>query len=300
MTNKEAMTRLTFLVSTLYRLGSFQPRNCPYCGSGDTVLLQRKKLLLELRRCRNCFLMYRYPKDDLQTNVNFYQADYQQGMTTEIPTPEQLAHFLATNFRGSEKDLSQNVRIVKEQVESGRLLDYGCSWGYGVYQFRQAGYDAIGFEISKPRAAYGRKHLKVEIIDVFAELDNLEPASFDVIHCSHVLEHLPELQGVFTTFRKLLKPSGALVIFVPNAGGKNARELGVGWGPMICEKHCLALDARFFMHNLPAFGFAPSFGGFPYYLSLVSYDTVQSADGALDGDELLVVARTAARREFDA
>ena len=37
----------------------------------------------------------------------------------------------------------------------------------------------------------------------------------------------------------------------PNAGGKDARELGVKWGLMICEKHCLALDATFFAHNLP-------------------------------------------------
>ena len=171
--------------------------------------------------------MYRYPKDEVSSNRDFYQTDYQQGMTTEMPAPAELSDLLASSFRGSEKDLSVDVRIVQEQRESGRLLDYGCSWGYGVYQFRQAGYEAIGFEISKPRAEYGRKHLQVEIIDAFAGLDALEPGSFDVIHCSHVLEHLPELRSAFAIFQRVLKPSGILVIFVPNAGGKKACELGV-------------------------------------------------------------------------
>ena len=238
--------------------------------------------------------MYRYPKDEVSNNLDFYQTDYQQGMTTEMPAPAELSYLLASSFRGSEKDLSVDVRIVQEQRESGRLLDYGCSWGYGVYQFRQVGYDAIGFEISKPRAEYGRKHLQVEIIDAFAGLDALEPGSFDVIHCSHVLEHLPELRSAFAIFQRVLKPSGILVIFVPHAGGKKARELGVRWGPMINEKHCLALDAAVFAHTLPRYDLSPVFGSSPYNLPLVPYESAEQVEKALTGDELLVIARPVA------
>jgi SAM-dependent methyltransferase len=187
--------------------------------------------------------------------------------------------------------LSGKVRIVREQKERGRLLDYGCSWGYGVYQFEQVGYEAMGFEISQPRAAYGRKHLHVMILSSAAALADLPPASFDVIHTSHVLEHLPTLMHPFATFRRLLKPSGILVIFVPNAGGKLARELGVEWGPMISERHCLALDATFFAHNLPKYELCPVFGSSPYRGPLAAYESAQQAQRTLAGDELLVVAR---------
>ncbi len=294
------MARPTFLLSTLRRLACGQSRNCPYCNSGNTVLLQRKKVLLELRRCLNCFLMYRYPKDDLKTNLAFYQRGYRQGMTTEMPEAAELARLLATNFRGTEKDLSVNVRIVKGQKECGRLLDYGCSWGYGVYQFLRAGYDAMGFEISRSRADYGRRHLGVAIVDSPPALGQIEPHSFDVIHASHVLEHLPELQGPFATFQVLLKPSGVLLVFVPNAGGKNARELGVRWGPMICEKHCLALDASFFAQNLSRYGLHPVFGSSPYRSALRPYEVIDGTSDALAGDELLVVARPVAARTSDA
>ena len=138
-------------------------------------------------------------------------------------------------------------------------------------------------------ADYGRRHLQVTILDDVAALERLPPASFDVIHSSHVLEHLPEPRQAFMIFERLLKPSGVLVIFVPNAGGKNARELGVRWGPMICEKHCLAMDATFFAHNLPRYAFYPLFGCSPYNRPLGRMNG--QANGAFDGDELLVVAR---------
>jgi hypothetical protein len=51
------------------------------------MLLQRKKVLIKLRRCQDCFLMYRYLKDDAHTNLTFGQTDYRQEMTTEAPTP---------------------------------------------------------------------------------------------------------------------------------------------------------------------------------------------------------------------
>jgi hypothetical protein len=126
--------------------------------------------------------MYRYPKDDARTNLKFYQRDYQQGLTTEMPDLAELSRLLAANFRGMAKDLGVNVRIAKDQRENGRRLTHECSWGYGVHQFQRPGYGAIGFEISNPRAEYGRKH---------------------------------QLRGAFTTCKELLKPGGILVNFLP-------------------------------------------------------------------------------------
>jgi hypothetical protein len=79
---------------------------------------------------------------------------------------------------------------------------------------------------------------------------------FAAIVASHVLEHLPDLSDVFERFSALLGYGGSLLLFVPNCGGRNARELGVNWGPMCCEKHPLALDSAFFERVLPQHGFS--------------------------------------------
>ncbi|MEL6457009.1 MAG: class I SAM-dependent methyltransferase [Cyanobacteria bacterium J06621_15] len=285
------MTKLTFLSSVVSKHIRGQNRHCPHCESEKTILLQRKKLLLELRQCQDCFLMYRYPKDGIVDNVDFYQSDYQEGITTDVPSTEaELNNLLALGFNDTQINYSNNIKTVKQYINHGSVLDYGCSWGYGVHQFNQAGFDSIGFEISKARAEYGRKNLSVNILDELSDLEQLPPDSFDIIHTSHVLEHLPELASSFSLFQKLLKPTGYLIIFVPNAGCKFARDLGVNWGPMIGEKHNLALDARFFANNLPKYGFAPVFNSCPYDTPHISYESESQASIALPGQELLVIA----------
>ncbi|MEH2215736.1 MAG: class I SAM-dependent methyltransferase [Nostoc sp.] len=285
------MNKLAFFSQIVNKQLSGQSRYCPHCESERTILIQRKKILLELRQCQECFLMYRYPKDGVADNIDFYQSEYQEGMTTDMPDEVELKKLLELGFRGSQIDLSNNIQIVKQYINHGSLLDYGCSWGYGVNQFNQAGYDAVGFEISKSRSEYGRKHLSVKILDELLDLEQFQPHSFDIIHTSHVLEHLPELTQAFSLFQKLIKPTGYLIIFVPNAGGQSARNLGVGWGPMIGEKHTLALDARFFANNLPKYGFIPVFNSPPYDNTPVAYESEEQASMAFPGDELLVIAR---------
>lgn len=189
-----------------------------------------------------------------------------------------------TAFRGGLLDYTVRLAILRGLRAHGRILDYGASWGYGVYQFRAAGYDASGFEISEPRAAFGRGNLGVTIETASGAFPD---GSFDIIHTSHVLEHIPDLHLPFTEFSRLLKADGILVVFVPNAGGKFACEQGVKWGPLINEKHVLALTADFFARGLPEFGFEPLFASSPYSEPARPL----SAELALEGEELLVVAR---------
>src|SRR6516225_368030 len=48
-------------------------------------------------------------------------------------------------------------------AKSLRISEYGSSWGYTTYQFKEAGHQVKGFEISRTRAAFGTKNLGVEI-----------------------------------------------------------------------------------------------------------------------------------------
>jgi 2-polyprenyl-3-methyl-5-hydroxy-6-metoxy-1,4-benzoquinol methylase len=283
------MARARFVLSVLRHRIARQPRSCPYCGSLDTVRLARKKLLLELRHCHHCALKFRWPKGDAASSRSFYERAYREGLTTDLPSLEALGRLLETEFRGTPLDRSRDIALIRREAPAGRLLDFGASWGYGVYQFRRAGYDAVGYEISRPRAAYGRAHLGVNIIDTPADLDALGTGPFDIVYARHVLEHLADPGDAFRVFNRLIRPGGLLVIFVPNAGGASARSLGVRWGPLIGEKHPLALDAVFFARNLPAYGFVPTFRCSPYERPAVPACTPRLVE-ALPGDELMVVA----------
>ncbi|MDD2676315.1 MAG: class I SAM-dependent methyltransferase [Methylacidiphilaceae bacterium] len=283
------MARIRFAISCLEKQLGGQARSCPFCGSRETVFLERKHLLLELRRCPKCDLQFRWPKDTLSDNDGFYQNMYEEGAVTALPASETIALLRKTNFGGSPMDFSDRITILESLLPSGKVLDYGSSWGYAVYQLIRAGYDAIGWELSRPRAEFGRKMLEVPVEADWSAIERRAP--FDGILSSHVLEHLPSPRLAFDAFFRLLGPGGWVLILVPNGGGKNARELGVRWGPTIGEKHCSALTASFFAKNLVTFGFEP-----PRFASRFGREAVSMLPWdddlrKLEGDELLIAAR---------
>lgn len=286
------MSKASFLFRVMRAYLKRQDKRCPYCGNMNTKLIDRKRFVLQLKKCPTCNLMFRWPKDTIGFNKQFYQSNYRQkGLTTDLPDPEVLDSLKKTNFRETEKDFSAKIDILKELVLHGKVLDFGCSWGYSTFQLQHAGYDATGFEISKPRAEFGRNYLGINIIDEYSDLDKIQASSFDIIFSSHVLEHLPTLKGVFERFSTLLKPKGILVLFVPNGGGKNAKKHGVRWGPMICEKHPLALDRLFFETILPKHGFYIKSFSDPYNPKKIkSYMSGNKIPGEPRGDELLACA----------
>lgn len=119
-------------------------------------------------------------------------------------------------------------RVVREAVlavlpRGGRILDVGCgSGGLLATLGGQAGYRA-GVEVSATAAAAAAKVADdVVNLPVDAELP-FAPASFDVVVCADVLEHLPEPAAVLGSLVGLCRPGGAFVVSVPNVANWQAR-----------------------------------------------------------------------------
>src|SRR5258706_10845131 len=146
---------------------------CPNCGSRRFVKMDAKAILIELRECQDCRLFYRFPTDSVEDNRAFYQKAYKQGVTTDLPDAATLARLKETGFTGHEKSYAGLIELLERLgVKRGaRVFDYGCSWGFGSWQFSQAGYSVSAFEISVHRAAYGRMNLDIDCID---SLDQIE------------------------------------------------------------------------------------------------------------------------------
>jgi 2-polyprenyl-3-methyl-5-hydroxy-6-metoxy-1,4-benzoquinol methylase len=276
------MSKSQFLLKTLVKYAALQPSTCPYCLSARTALVERKNGLWQLRRCDECLLNFRFPKDVPAESAGFYQRAYRQDKVTDLPPEEDIQLHVANRFARVGRDLTTHLKTIQAMMPRGRILDYGCSWGYCVHQLAQAGYEASGYEVSRPRVEYGRKTLKQ---DLTSDPATLPREAFDAIYSAHVLEHIPNPRNCMTAFGELLKTGGKLFLYVPNCSGDDARKLGVKWGPMINEKHVLALTAEFFHRNLPRHGFSTKFASSPYAMTPQPYDT----NWDRSGEELLVV-----------
>src|SRR2546422_477816 len=77
-----------------------------------------------------------------QENEAFYQADSEQGFTTDMPSEQELAALKASQFANHEKNYTDYIAVLGALgIGIGaKVFDFGCSWGYGSYQLAQAGW----------------------------------------------------------------------------------------------------------------------------------------------------------------
>ena len=149
-------------------------RTCPSCGSSRTKVVSRKFGIFALRRCKSCAMLFRAPTTNMAENSSFYNEEYSEGFTTDCPSKEELSELLRNEFVGSAKDYAKAQKLdilASVGVKPGaKILDYGCSWGYGSWQLINAGYEVVAYEIGEARDQVG-VNLK--------QIEDIEDGSFD-------------------------------------------------------------------------------------------------------------------------
>jgi 2-polyprenyl-3-methyl-5-hydroxy-6-metoxy-1,4-benzoquinol methylase len=97
------------------------------------------------------------------------------------------------------------------------LAEIGSGGGHVLRMFRDARLTA--FDVSDIYLDTARENLKgYDVRFVKGEVDKLElePASFDRIVCTEVLEHTRDPEAILATIARVLRPRGVAVITVPN------------------------------------------------------------------------------------
>src|SRR5690348_5265845 len=106
--------------------------------------------------------------------------------------------------------------VAQEHVDSSsRILEMGCSGGLLMQEFRNQGLTQVtGIDISSDAIALCRSAgLDAQVMD--AQQLELPDASFDLVIASDVLEHLTDEARAFQEWKRVLKPGGLLIVFVP-------------------------------------------------------------------------------------
>ncbi len=243
--------KLGYFIRSASRMVDDQRRVCPNCGSNGSDVIERKAVVSALRRCHDCLLMFRTPIDDPADAKAFYQSDYAQGFTTDLPSSEDLERLKVSNWAG-EKDYSYYISVLKGLGlrDGDKLFDFGCSWGYGSHQFAQAGFDTLSYEISEPRGRYGAANLGVRLVPDFEGWARAAPGSVDAFFSAHVLEHVPSPSHIIRIARLALKPGGLFVGFFPN-GAAAARASVPKWSQLWGRVHPNFLDEVYLNAAVP-------------------------------------------------
>lgn len=103
---------------------------------------------------------------------------------------------------------------------AARVLEVGCGSGATLHWLKQSGRCATttGIEVQPQAAALAQGHVdQLHVGDAEQLLRQaFSDASFDLVLCLDVLEHLVDPWGLVVQAQRLLKPGGLLVASIPN------------------------------------------------------------------------------------
>lgn len=119
----------------------------------------------------------------------------------------------------------------------GYLLDVGCGDGCFLHRMKQRGWQVAGVDFDPAAVAAAREHYGLEI--VLGDLLNARfpSAAFDAVTLNHVVEHLYAPLETLREVRRILRPSGVLVLVTPNPNSLGHRRYGAHWFGLDPPRH---------------------------------------------------------------
>jgi len=202
------------------------------------------------------FIKFLEPKDYFFTDEQFYIYkcnDCGFKFTTPVPSPDDIVRYYKSANYVSHSDknkglffkvyqkvkninLKNKYKLIQSYSVKGKILDYGCGTGDFLRLFKNHGWDCKGLEQDEDTRAYASTKQGFEIGKP-TDIEKMQPDSYDVITLWHVLEHIHDINTKLNQFENLLKPSGVLVIAVPNADSFDARHYGKYWAAYDVPRH---------------------------------------------------------------
>lgn len=216
-----------------------QPFICICCGNrNQKKVLDAKDYtvsqeMFSITECTGCGCRFTFQAPDSNQIGKYYAAEsYISHTNTSKGLINQLYH-LVRSFTLKSK---RRLLIRATQKSTGNVLDVGAGTGFFVEEMLQAGWQVTGLEPDETARQNAKQRAGIALESPEA-LWNLPPASFDAITLWHVLEHVHDLTGYLQQFHQLLKPTGILIIAVPNYTSGDAGYYGEYWAAYDVPRH---------------------------------------------------------------
>ena len=214
-----------------------------------------------------------YPQPDEKDLESYYQSpDY-------ISHTDSKKTLIDKIYQSVKKlSLSKKIKLIESfNTPDKYLLDIGCGTGDFLEVAKRKHWKVTGIEPNEQ----ARKLSQVKIDDskvIVSELNKLtgskQKSLFDVITLWHVLEHVPDLNKYIALIKTFLKPTGVLVVAVPNFKSYDAQRYKEFWAAYDVPRHLWhfsqnSISKLFSKHSMKVIAILPMrFDS--YYVSLLS------------------------------
>lgn len=212
---------------------------CPNCGSEqikavvnckDYTVSQKTFAVLH---CRDCQLRFTQNVPNQDYIAPYYQSDT---YISHSDTNQGLISKLYKMVRNHT--LKSKLKIVQKTTgkTKGKILDIGAGTGAFLNTMSTAGWQATGLEpdAGARKICNDKYGLDLKNPD---ELFSIEAASQDAVTLWHVLEHVHQLHAYIAQINKILTPSGAACIALPNYLSGDAQYYKECWASYDVPRH---------------------------------------------------------------
>lgn len=185
---------------------------CPVCS--HTVLrhycrvpsLFNEGEFIRYERCGRCGTVLRNPRMPPADRLSKYERKVLPAADKEL-MPKSQAHYACM------------MRWIAELMPADagrRLFDFGCGAGGFLVEAQTAGFEVTGLELNRDLAGHVEKTYGIPVFQGLVSDAAFDHERFDVIITSQVFEHLLDPRATLRDLRRILLPTGLILIEVPS------------------------------------------------------------------------------------
>ena len=183
-----------------------------------------------LFRCNDCGLVFTSPR---------YTEAYLQKMYEDLYYEIAPSYLSAQLLEPSEDEYCLAKSLMKicgspRGSQTPKVLDIGCGGGLIVNAFQNAGWEAVGIDLSWKAVSAGKSRgLDLRV----AGINNSELGKFDLVAAFHVVEHVHGPREFLRNCADRLVKNGYILIEVPDYGCRAVQKMRQNWPYLYPDKH---------------------------------------------------------------
>lgn len=229
--------------------------SCPACGSDRRHLLARISEheyatttpdIFPLMACEGCGAWYLDPRPHVSALGIIYPPDYYAYVRDAVETSKEPGSATGLFARLGSALFERRIRPIARQVNLGpatRWLEVGCGSGSVLQSLRKTyGLTGTGIDLSAGAVETCRRRGFTAHAVRFEDYVPAPGETYDVVHSSHLIEHVESPRAYLRKTWDLLAPGGLSAFITPNTATWEARAFGRHWGGLHAPRHWTLLD----------------------------------------------------------